>query len=62
MNWIKTSEQLPEDAQWCAVYLGDGVLDIACYDDNQQCWQGDSFHYYHESVKCWLALPQPPEE
>lgn len=61
LSWIKTKDKLPKDAQWCAVYLADGIADIACYDDNLQCWQGDNFSYNHDSIVCWLALPELPE-
>ncbi|EOX9113905.1 DUF551 domain-containing protein [Providencia rettgeri] len=60
-NWVKCSDELPEDGQWCVVYVDSVILDVACYDDNMHCWQGDNFSYNHESISYWLALPPMPE-
>ncbi|MCG5371998.1 DUF551 domain-containing protein [Providencia rettgeri] len=61
IGWIKTLDKLPDDGQWCVVYVDSVVLDVACYDDNLHCWQGDNFSYKHGDVKYWLALPELPE-
>ena len=59
-NWIKCSDELPDDCQWCVICVDSEPLDVACYDDNMRCWQGYEFSYKHESISHWLALPPPP--
>ena len=61
MNWIKTSERLPEIGVE-VVILVDGVKDVATLKDDNS-WRdkfGDLHYATIESVEYWLELPPLP--
>ncbi|WP_274371851.1 DUF551 domain-containing protein [Morganella morganii] len=64
MEWIKTSEQLPEDETIVLVF-GRGIKWIADVDNGGQSYP-DEFTLertiFADEITYWMPLPQPPEE
>lgn len=69
MNWIKTSEILPErraNVRYsqvpCLVYFR-GQITILQFNHEHQCWDdedGDDYCCDIESVDFWMPLPSAP--
>lgn len=70
MEWIKFSEQHPDDNQFCLVwdkYYGNPR--ILCWNEHYNCWddeEGDDIEFSVEKnpnrVVYWMALPENPED
>lgn len=69
-NWIKVSEQMPENIGWYLVFCNDGEQRIAKVAVNGW-WTELHGHYYGDmsvgsskpirEVTHWQPLPQPPK-
>ena len=65
MNWIKTSERLPEIEKTVFIVTSDTDYLTACLhkDSNDAYWAGEDFEFELEDVTCWMEIPPPlPEE
>ena len=63
MNWIKTSERLPE-IEVEVIIVVDEIKDFATLEDDNS-WRdkfGDLLYATIESVEYWMPLPPLPEE
>lgn len=59
-TWIPVSEQMPEDARWCAVITEYGYY-VQCWSDGQG-WLGDDISIPNVDVTHWMPLPAAPQE
>lgn len=64
MNWIKTSERLPESENTVFIVTSDKDYLTACFhaDSNDAYWAGEDFEFDLEDVICWMGIPPLPEE
>ncbi|WP_205950289.1 DUF551 domain-containing protein [Pantoea stewartii] len=59
-GWIKCSERMPEDAQWCLVYTDYGQF-AQCWSNNtNRGWLGDEISIPNIDVTHWMPLPAAP--
>lgn len=64
MNWIKTSERLPEETEEYIVFGGNqGTVTTMEFHAKNQQWWSDIFNQYVDStlVTHWMPLPEPPK-
>jgi hypothetical protein len=59
-GWIKCSERMPEDSQWCAVNTDYGYY-VQCWSDGQG-WLGDEVSIPNCDVTHWMPLPAAPQQ
>lgn len=67
MNWIKTSEKLPEADTRVIAYKKDSYLKIhfLWYNKYHNCWDdedADDFYCDIDQVSHWMPLPEPPKD
>lgn len=59
-EWVKCSERMPEDAQWCLVYTDYGQF-AQCWSNNtNRGWLGDEISIPNIDVTHWMPLPAAP--
>lgn len=69
MNWIKTSEQLPErepnvrysNPKVIVWYCGE--VTMLCYNHQHECWDeesGDDYECETSVIEYWMPLPPNP--
>ena len=69
MEWIKTSDKLPENKTKEEInsnyylVITDNSYQIYRYDSNMSFWFGEDEYYYYESddVDCYMLLPKLTE-
>ncbi|WP_251315683.1 DUF551 domain-containing protein [Escherichia coli] len=59
-GWVKCSERMPKDAQWCAVNTKYGYY-VQCWSDGQG-WLGDEISIPDCDVTHWMPLPAAPQQ
>ena len=59
-GWIRCSERMPNDAQWCVVNTKYGYY-VQCWSEGQG-WLGDDISIPECDVINWMPLPEPPQE
>ena len=59
-GWIRCSERMPNDAQWCVVNTKYGYY-VQCWSEGQG-WLGDDISIPECDVINWMPLPEPPKE
>ncbi|TDN60781.1 DUF551 domain-containing protein [Scandinavium goeteborgense] len=59
-GWIKCSERMPEDSQWCAVNTDYGYY-VQCWSEGQG-WLGDEVSIPNYDVTHWMPLPAAPQQ
>lgn len=59
-GWVKCSERMPKDAQWCAVNTEYGYY-VQCWSDGQG-WLGDEISIPDCDVTHWMPLPAAPQQ
>lgn len=59
-GWVKCSERMPEDTQWCLVYTDYGQF-AQCWSNNtNHGWLGDEISIPNIDVTHWMPLPAAP--
>ncbi len=59
-GWVKCSDRMPEDAQWCLVYTDYGQF-AQCWSSNtNRGWLGDEISIPNIDVTHWMPLPAAP--
>lgn len=59
-GWVKCSERMPEDAQWCLVYTDYGQF-AQCWSHNtNRGWLGDEISIPNIDATHWMPLPAAP--
>lgn len=59
-GWVKCSERMPDDAQWCLVYTDYGQF-AQCWSSNtNRGWLGDEISIPNIDVTHWMPLPAAP--
>jgi len=62
MKWIKCSEQMPDDCEFCLVFhKDDKCMDIAVFRGDSFAVSGDCELQLNE-VTHWMPLPEVPKD
>jgi len=67
-EWISVKDRLPEKNQKVLVYAKDKdsyLIELAEFLPDQSFWfigEGWNNKYISNLIKCWMSLPEPPNE
>jgi hypothetical protein len=68
-QWIKCSDRLPEDNEYVLAYDGSDIYLLKFNQDSDKrhkirngYFRSSSEEEWFDEIKCWMPLPEPPEE